>query len=72
MTPQGTSKLETRWRIINTWNGGTGGLVVEYTSKERGSAGHNECFEWIIKNKPFSFHEALTNQGYKVEPLREE
>lgn len=57
-----------RWRIINTWNGGAGGLVVMFTSREVGNAGHNECFKWIHDHTSFSFHEAVTHQGYKVEP----
>jgi hypothetical protein len=66
------SQTETphRFRIINTWNGGAGGLVVVFTSKDTGPAGHNECFKWIHRNTPFSFSEAITRQGYKVEPYR--
>ena len=58
-----------KWRVLNTWNGGAGGIVVEFESQRGGPAGHNECFEWIIKHKPFSFHEAVTRQGYKIEQV---
>ena len=60
-----------RWQIINTWNGGKGGEKVVFTSESSGAAGHNECFLWVLKNLPFSFHEATTNQGYKVVPKEE-
>jgi hypothetical protein len=59
-----------RWRVINTWNGGAGGIVVEFTSELGGAAGHNQCFKWIHDNKPFSFHEAVTHQGYKIEQVQ--
>jgi hypothetical protein len=49
------------YQIVNTWNGGKGGREIVFTGT------HNECFEWILKNTPFSFHEATTNQGYIVE-----
>lgn len=58
-----------RHRVINTWNGGAGGRVVCFTSEATGAAGHNECFKWILKHTSFSFHEATTRQGYKVEPV---
>lgn len=55
------------FRIVNTWNGGAGGRKAVFTSMKKGDDGHNECFEWIHKNTPFSFHEATINQGYVVE-----
>jgi hypothetical protein len=60
-----------KWQIVNTWNGGKGGRKIVFTSKEEGPAGHNECFEWIHRHTPFSFHEAVTNQGYVVEEVAE-
>lgn len=57
-----------RWAVINTWNGGAGGRVVGFVSKAEGNAGYNECFEWIYRNTPFEFYEAVTYQGYKIEP----
>lgn len=60
-----------RWQIVDTWNGGKGGSKVVYISKSEGNAGHNECFKWIHDHTSFSFHEATTNQGYKVEPTEE-
>jgi len=62
------SKL-VKYQIINTWNGGCGGMVVEFTSKATGIDGYNECFKWILDHTPFSFHEATTRQGYKVEKI---
>lgn len=61
--------MSTRWRIVNTWNGGAGGRVVCFTSEAGGDAGHNECFAWMHQHTPFSFSEATTNQGYVVEPV---
>jgi hypothetical protein len=58
-----------RWRIVNTWNGGAGGERVVFTSAAVGNAGHNECFEWMHRNTPFSLHEATVNQGYRVEEV---
>jgi hypothetical protein len=60
---------EKRWRVVDRWNGGAGGAVVRFTSKSRGTEGHNECFVWIHRNTPFSFHEAVTRQGYHVEQV---
>jgi hypothetical protein len=56
------------WRVLNTWNGGTGGITVRFTSTKTGNDGHNECFQWIHDHTPFSFYEATTHQGYKIEP----
>ena len=56
-----------RWQIVNTWNGGEGGRVVCFISKNVGDEGHNECFKWIHHNTSFSFSEATKRQGYKVE-----
>jgi hypothetical protein len=58
--------MDKRWRVINTWNGGKGGRVVEFTSESTGDAGHNECFTYLHKTTSFSFHEATTRQGYEV------
>jgi len=33
---------------------------------------HNECFIWIHKNTPFSFHEAIANQGYSIVEVKDE
>lgn len=60
-----------RWQIVNTWNGGAGGRVRVFLSERGGDAGHNECFEWVLRNTPFSFEEATTRQGYKIEPYKE-
>lgn len=60
-----------RWQIVNTWNGGKGGRVVEFTSKGTGVDGHNECFKWVLDHTPFSFSEATTHQGYTVEQVPE-
>jgi hypothetical protein len=57
-----------RWAIIDTWNGGAGGRVMRFVSSGGGAVGHNECFKWIHDNTPFSFYEAVTHQGYKIEP----
>ena len=57
-----------KYQIINTWNGGKKGRVVEFTSEEEDVEGRNECFIWILGHTPFSFHEATTNQGYEVIP----
>ena len=62
---------EHRWQIINTWNGGAGGIVLCFTSKQTGDAGHNECFKWIHDHTPFSFSEATTHQGYKIDPVED-
>ncbi len=67
--PTNPAQTPPRFRIVNTWNGGAGGLVVVFTSKGTGDAGHNECFEWIHRNTSFSYSEATTRQGYKVEPI---
>jgi hypothetical protein len=56
-----------RWRIVNTWNGGAGGRVVVHTSSATGHAGYDECMKWIHTNTSFSFHQAITYQGYKLE-----
>lgn len=58
-----------RWRVVNTWNGGKGGRVVAFESSATGDNGHNECFLWVHRNTPFSFHEATTRQGYVVEQI---
>lgn len=63
--------LALRWRITDTWNGGTLAPKVVYESKACGVPGHNECFEWILKQTPFSFHNATTEQGYTVEQFEE-
>lgn len=62
---------DVRYAVINTWNGGVGGRVLMFVSEKRGVEAQNECFEWIHKNTPFSFQEAVTHQGYKVEPWEE-
>jgi hypothetical protein len=61
-------KQDCRYSVLNTWNGGAGGRVVVFTSDKFGNLGHNECFEWIQKHTTFSFYEAVTHQGYKIEP----
>lgn len=60
-----------KWQIINTWNGGKKGRVVEFVSSKLGDEGHNECFKWFHKNTPFSFSTAVMHQGYAVEPVEE-
>lgn len=50
-------------QLVNTWNGGHLGRRVVFTGTP------NECFEWILKHTPFSFHEATTNQGYVLEEV---
>lgn len=55
-----------RWQVVNNWNGGKEERIVEFTSKQDGIPGHNECFAWILKHTPFSYYEATTWQGYKI------
>ena len=62
------TEAPTRWAIHNTWNGGDGGLVVEFVSKLKGGEGMTQCMEWIHQHTSFSFSEATTNQGYSVVP----
>jgi len=59
-----------RYRVLNTWNGGAGGIVLKYTSTLYGTEGYNQCLAWLHANTSFSWEEALTNQGYKIEPVR--
>jgi hypothetical protein len=61
-----------RYRVLNTWNGGAGGVVEEFRSAGEGDAALNECFAWILNNTPFSYYEATTHQGYRVEPCEGE
>lgn len=42
-----------------TWNGE--GVIKHCTGTE------NACFLWIHNHTSFSYHEAITNQGYKLE-----
>lgn len=49
-------------KLIDTWNGGKGGERVVFIGTD------NECFEWVLKHTPFSFHEATTQQGYMLQP----
>ncbi len=62
--------MKSRSRIIDSWNGHNDRTVV-FTSENFGASGENECFEWILKNTSFSFHDATTNQGYIVELVDE-
>jgi hypothetical protein len=55
----------TKYQITRSWDGGKDCLpfVVITLNSE------NECFEWIHDHTPFSFHEAMTNQGYAIRPV---
>lgn len=62
-------RSSSRWRVVNTWNGGALGRVVVFTSTATGEAGHNECFAFLIRHQSASFDNATTHQGYDVEPI---
>jgi hypothetical protein len=59
-----------RYYVVDTWNGGVGGITVRFVSTLYGTDGYNECLKWLHNNTSFSWDEALTRQGYKIEPMR--
>jgi hypothetical protein len=60
--------MESRWVLTDTWNGGrqTDPQTL-FVSWSDGDEGHNECFHWVQRNKPYSFSEGIANQGLKLE-----
>ena len=59
-------KQEKRYCLVDTWNGGRGSKVIKFEGT------YNECIEWIHTHTSFSFYEAITRQGYKVEEIEYE
>lgn len=49
--------------LIDTWNGGKGGERLVFTGTE------NACMAWVHANRPYSFYEAVTNQGLTLLPM---
>jgi hypothetical protein len=55
-----------KFQITRTWDGNKDSIIpfVVVTLNSE-----NECFKWILDNTPFSFHEATTNQGYRIREI---
>lgn len=61
-------KAKHRWKIVDNWHGGTRVPRDVFISQKEGDEGFGECERWIHANKPYSIHEALTNQGLEILP----
>ena len=52
------------YRLVDTWNGGTGEPRTVWTG-----ADPDDAMRWVLDHTPYSFHEATTRQGYRLEPI---
>ncbi len=55
-------KHEPRYRLVDTWNGGTRVPRIVWTGDSADGA-----MKWVLDNTSFSYSEAVTHQGYRLE-----
>jgi hypothetical protein len=55
---------EPAYRLVDTWNGGTSEPRTVWVGKNP-----DDAMRWVLDHTPFSYNEATTRQGYRLEPI---